>query len=144
MTFILCVAHVLEIWFDLLQNSSPEIVVRIKMWARLLLCAFFVLNGAIYSHGDELHHHSGAQNSSHHAGVGSEITTVMFASHGHFEQTENGAQDNAPGVHCGSPELQPMELVFYRSVVFAETIKPISASMLAGAWLGLEPPPPRT
>ena len=140
-TFILPVAHDLVIWFGLLRIMNSRIVSKLQVWARLLLCAFFMLGGANFSHGDELHHQPG---DAYHQSIEKQDDKSEFQQHSHLDKANQNAQFNDLSAHCGSPELQPESQLTCQNVLFSEAVKPVSAPMMVGTGLGLEPPPPRT
>lgn len=109
-----------------------------------MLCFFFVLGGANYSHGNEFHHHSTELESSHHQNSGEENSTLKAAPHSHFEQETLDQGSNEIAVHCGSPELQPNTEIFSHDMVVIGTVENGFRLVLAGTARKLEPPPPRS
>jgi len=128
----------------ILQEIPFNIFVAVRAWARLALCVVFMLAGANFSHGSELHHQLPGSNVSHHSVSDQDLTNPSNTPHKHFEPTniEQGLEEIA--IHCGSPELQPNEEFFHQNMLVIGAMNNCSQTALTNLVSSLEPPPPRS
>jgi hypothetical protein len=116
----------------------------VPAWARVVLCAIFVLAGSNFSHASELHHQISGSNSAHHSVSEHNTASTIVTPHKHFEPIVITQNMDEIATHCGSPELQPTGEIFSHYMVVAGTVGNCSQSALVGFAFGLEPPPPRS
>lgn len=127
-----------------MNNLYPYFSDKTVAYARVVLCVLFVLGGANYSHGDEVHHHSTEFESSHHQNPGVENLTLKIAPHSHLEKANLDQGLNEVAVHCGSPELQPNAEIFCHNMIVIGIVENCFRLVFARTAFSLEPPPPRS
>jgi len=128
----------------ILRITPSKITVAFQAWARLVLCSVFVFAGANFSHGSDLHHQPGSANASHHSAIDQNLTDSSIIPHSHFEQEIPDYETGEIAVHCGSPELQPIEDAFSYNMDGIGAVENCFRMLPAGMAFNLEPPPPRS